>query len=175
MELLIRVFLLGIFLGIIIFVIIRGNPNQANESFFSKYFNPIPVWLLILIIIPMNYEMITESGVAESATDAAIIWIKYLFFYAAMLVSVSELIYVYQEKKMTNLERFEEVEIESKKIDALRSVQRSSEQSKEELEKLVIINRGILESIEGAKKKFGNFAAIVLVLLAFILAELVTK
>jgi hypothetical protein len=54
-------------------------------------------------------------------------------------------------------------------------VQRSSEQSKEELEKLVIINRGILESIEGAKKKFGNFAAIVLVLLAFILAELVTK
>ena len=39
---------------------------------------------------------------------------------------------------MTNLERFEEVEIESKKIDALRSVQRSSEQSKEELEKLVI-------------------------------------
>ena len=67
--------------------------------FFSKYFNPIPVWLLILIIIPMNYEMITESGVAESATDAAIIWIKYLFFYAAMLVSVSELIYVYQEKK----------------------------------------------------------------------------
>jgi|SaaInlV_120m_DNA_4_1040238.scaffolds.fasta_scaffold11421_3 hypothetical protein len=80
-----------------------------------------------------------------------------------------------RRKKMTNLERFEEVEIESKKIDALRSVQRSSEQSKEELEKLVIINRGILESIEGAKKKFGNFAAIVLVLLAFILAELVTK
>ncbi len=76
---------------------------------------------------------------------------------------------------MTNLERFEEVEIEDKKIEALWGVQRNSEQSKEELEKLVIINRGILESIEDAKKKFSNFAAIVLVLLAAILFNLVVK
>jgi hypothetical protein len=76
---------------------------------------------------------------------------------------------------MTNLERFEELEIENKKIEALWHIETDTGKSKDSLEKLIYINREILKSIEEAKKKFGNFAAIVLVLLAFILAELVIK
>ncbi len=99
MDLLIRVFFLGIFLGILTFVLINGNEKQVNESFFSKYFNPIPVWLLIIIIIPMNYEILIEAEAAESATDALIIWIKFMFFYSTMLTAINELIYVYKERE----------------------------------------------------------------------------
>ncbi len=76
---------------------------------------------------------------------------------------------------MTNLERFEELEIENKKIEALWHIETDTGKSKDSLEKLISINEEILGSIEEAKRKFGNFAAIVLVLLVAILFELVNK
>jgi len=100
MDLLIRIFLFGIFVGILIFVIIKGNPSQADQKYFSKYFNPVPVWLVVIFIIPMMYEMLTEiESVSAAAGEVFIIWFKYVFFYATMLTATNELIYVYQYRK----------------------------------------------------------------------------
>jgi hypothetical protein len=74
---------------------------------------------------------------------------------------------------MSNLERFEEIEIENKKIEALWHIETDTGKSKDNLEKLISINYELLGSIEEAKKKFSNFAAIVLVLLVGILIQLV--